>query len=164
MWLSATVSFLPQELLLKGSGYPMKMNFGVGELVLVRFAMEHHHFGQFHGSAFVEELQGQHAVLRDCIEQLTAVESSRSSLVSRLREALQEQGGCRRPDHSVVTYSSGDAEISCQRSWPMDNFSNTSRQNVPHGMEKAWEEIQTCLEDIDRASGHPASEFLLMCF
>lgn len=39
----------------------------------------------------MEELQGQHAVLRDCIEQLTAVESSRSSLVSRLREALQEQ-------------------------------------------------------------------------
>ncbi|XP_030953514.1 regulation of nuclear pre-mRNA domain-containing protein 1A isoform X1 [Quercus lobata] len=47
--------------------------------------------GQFHGSAFVEELQGQHAVLRDCIEQLTAVESSRTSLVSHLREALQEQ-------------------------------------------------------------------------
>lgn len=41
----------------------------------------------------MEELQGQHAVLRDCIEQLTAVESSRSSLVSRLREALQEQVG-----------------------------------------------------------------------
>jgi len=41
----------------------------------------------------VEELQGQHAVLRDCIEQLTAVESSRTSLVSHLREALQEQVG-----------------------------------------------------------------------
>ncbi|KAG6656174.1 regulation of nuclear pre-mRNA domain-containing protein 1A-like isoform X1 [Carya illinoinensis] len=47
--------------------------------------------GQFHGSAFVEELRGQHAILRDCIEQLTAVESSRASLVSHLREALQEQ-------------------------------------------------------------------------
>lgn len=47
--------------------------------------------GKFHGSAFVEELQGQHAVLRDCIEQLTAVESSRTSLVSHLREALEEQ-------------------------------------------------------------------------
>ncbi|KAH0973423.1 hypothetical protein GBA52_025579 [Prunus armeniaca] len=47
--------------------------------------------GQFHGSAFVEEVQGQHAVLRDCIEQLTAVESSRANLVSHLREALQEQ-------------------------------------------------------------------------
>lgn len=41
----------------------------------------------------MEELQGQHAVLRDCIEQLTAVESSRTSLVSHLREALQEQVG-----------------------------------------------------------------------
>ncbi|CAK7328353.1 unnamed protein product [Dovyalis caffra] len=47
--------------------------------------------GQFHGAAFVEELQGQHAILRDSIEQLTAIESSRSSLVSYLREALQEQ-------------------------------------------------------------------------
>lgn len=47
--------------------------------------------GQFHGAAFVEELQGQHAILRDSIEQLTAIESSRASLVSYLREALQEQ-------------------------------------------------------------------------
>ncbi|ONI20002.1 hypothetical protein PRUPE_3G309500 [Prunus persica] len=47
--------------------------------------------GQFHGSVFVEEVQGQNAVLRDCIEQLTAVESSRANLVSHLREALQEQ-------------------------------------------------------------------------
>ncbi|XP_057982624.1 UPF0400 protein C337.03 [Malania oleifera] len=47
--------------------------------------------GQLHGSGFVEELQGQHGVLRDCIEQLAAVESSRATLVSHLREALQEQ-------------------------------------------------------------------------
>ncbi|KAB1211812.1 Regulation of nuclear pre-mRNA domain-containing protein 1B [Morella rubra] len=47
--------------------------------------------GQFNGSALVEELQGQHSILRDCIEQLTAVESSRAGLVSHLREALQEQ-------------------------------------------------------------------------
>ncbi|KAJ7976261.1 regulation of nuclear pre-mRNA domain-containing protein 1B-like [Quillaja saponaria] len=47
--------------------------------------------GQLHGSALVDELQGQHAVLRDCIEQLTAIESSRASLVSHLREALQDQ-------------------------------------------------------------------------
>ncbi|XP_022774226.1 regulation of nuclear pre-mRNA domain-containing protein 1A-like isoform X3 [Durio zibethinus] len=47
--------------------------------------------GQFHGSALVEEVQGHHAVLRDCIEQLTIVASSRASLVSHLREALQEQ-------------------------------------------------------------------------
>lgn len=42
-------------------------------------------------SAIVEELQEQHSVLRNCIEQLTAVESSRTTLVSHLREALQEQ-------------------------------------------------------------------------
>ncbi|KAJ9683204.1 hypothetical protein PVL29_018976 [Vitis rotundifolia] len=46
---------------------------------------------QQNGSGFVEELQGQHTILRDCIEQLTLVESSRASLVSYLREALQEQ-------------------------------------------------------------------------
>lgn len=46
---------------------------------------------QFKGSGYTEELQGQHAVLRDCVEQLTVVESSRSNLVSHLREALQEQ-------------------------------------------------------------------------
>ncbi|KAL5793441.1 hypothetical protein ACOSP7_002035 [Xanthoceras sorbifolium] len=49
------------------------------------------HSGQLHGSAFVEELQGQHATLRNCIEQLTAVESLRANLVSHLREALQDQ-------------------------------------------------------------------------
>ncbi|KAJ7976263.1 Regulation of nuclear pre-mRNA domain-containing protein 1B [Quillaja saponaria] len=46
---------------------------------------------QLHGSALVDELQGQNAVLRDCIEQLTAIESSRASLVSHLRDALQDQ-------------------------------------------------------------------------
>ncbi|GFY83198.1 ENTH/VHS family protein [Actinidia rufa] len=43
------------------------------------------------GSGVVEELQGQHAILRDSIEQLMAVESSRANLVSHLREALQDQ-------------------------------------------------------------------------
>ncbi|KAL6994507.1 hypothetical protein U1Q18_012610 [Sarracenia purpurea var. burkii] len=46
---------------------------------------------KFNGSVVVEELQGQRALLRDCIEQLMAVESSRANLVSHLREALQEQ-------------------------------------------------------------------------
>lgn len=49
------------------------------------------HSGQMHESAFVEELQAQHATLRGCIEQLTSVESWRASLVSNLGEALQEQ-------------------------------------------------------------------------
>ncbi|XVF57733.1 hypothetical protein PTKIN_Ptkin07bG0006200 [Pterospermum kingtungense] len=47
--------------------------------------------GQFHGPAHVEEIQSQRATLRECIQQLIAVESSRASLVSHLREALQEQ-------------------------------------------------------------------------
>ncbi|KAL9246049.1 hypothetical protein vseg_019632 [Gypsophila vaccaria] len=47
--------------------------------------------GKIGGSGSTEELQGQHASLRECIEQLTALESSRASLVSRLRDALQEQ-------------------------------------------------------------------------
>ncbi|CAK9183706.1 unnamed protein product [Ilex paraguariensis] len=47
--------------------------------------------GQFSGPGIAEELKGYHAVLSDCIDQLTAVESSRANLVSHLREALQEQ-------------------------------------------------------------------------
>lgn len=47
--------------------------------------------GQLNGSGFDEELQGKHAALRECIEQLTALETSRAILVSHLREALQEQ-------------------------------------------------------------------------
>lgn len=33
----------------------------------------------------------QHGLLRECIEQLKAAESSRTALVSHLREALDEQ-------------------------------------------------------------------------
>ncbi|MFS8011580.1 putative CID domain-containing protein [Helianthus anomalus] len=43
------------------------------------------------GPGVVDELKGQHATLRDCIEQLTAVESSRANLMSYLRDALHEQ-------------------------------------------------------------------------
>ncbi|KAJ4960506.1 hypothetical protein NE237_020416 [Protea cynaroides] len=46
---------------------------------------------QPNGSRFVDELQSQHSILRECIEQLRLVESSRSNLVSHLRDALQEQ-------------------------------------------------------------------------
>ena len=49
--------------------------------------------GKFHGSGIMEELQGQNAILRDCMENLMTVESSRANLVSHLREALQEQVG-----------------------------------------------------------------------
>ncbi|KAK7290529.1 hypothetical protein RIF29_05019 [Crotalaria pallida] len=43
------------------------------------------------GHDSVDEIQGHNAVLRDCIERLTAIESSRATLVSHLREALQDQ-------------------------------------------------------------------------
>lgn len=43
------------------------------------------------GTGVTDELKGQHATLRDCIEQLTVIESSRTNLVSYLREALQDQ-------------------------------------------------------------------------
>ncbi|KAL6508161.1 hypothetical protein OROHE_021703 [Orobanche hederae] len=42
-------------------------------------------------SSITDELKGQHAILRDCIEQLSVVESSRANLVSLLTEALQDQ-------------------------------------------------------------------------
>ncbi|GMH06870.1 hypothetical protein Nepgr_008710 [Nepenthes gracilis] len=42
-------------------------------------------------TGFLKELQGQHAVIRECIEQLVAFEASRGTLVSYLREALHEQ-------------------------------------------------------------------------
>ena len=41
----------------------------------------------------MEELQGQHTILMDCVEQLRDIEASRENLVSHLREALQEQVG-----------------------------------------------------------------------
>ncbi|KAI3976071.1 hypothetical protein MKX01_016754 [Papaver californicum] len=46
--------------------------------------------GKFNDSVLAE-LQEQHGLLRESIEQLTAAESSRTNLVSRLREALEEQ-------------------------------------------------------------------------
>ncbi|XP_018484622.1 uncharacterized protein LOC108855327 [Raphanus sativus] len=47
--------------------------------------------GHTPGPTVVKEVQGQHAILRNCIEQLSVVETSRTSLISHLREALQEQ-------------------------------------------------------------------------
>ncbi|KAL3347067.1 hypothetical protein AABB24_025473 [Solanum stoloniferum] len=47
--------------------------------------------GHLNGSGIVDELKGQHTILKDCVEQLTTVESSRANLISHLREVLQEQ-------------------------------------------------------------------------
>lgn len=46
--------------------------------------------GNGNGS-IVGELQMHHGILRECIEQLKAAESSRTTLISLLREALHEQ-------------------------------------------------------------------------
>ncbi|XP_010528156.1 PREDICTED: regulation of nuclear pre-mRNA domain-containing protein 1B [Tarenaya hassleriana] len=43
------------------------------------------------GPAVVKEVQGQHSILRECMEQLKAIETARKDLVSHLREALHEQ-------------------------------------------------------------------------
>lgn len=47
--------------------------------------------GHLNGSGIVDELKGQHTILKECVEQLTTVESSRANLISHLREVLQEQ-------------------------------------------------------------------------
>lgn len=47
--------------------------------------------GHLNGSGIADELKGQHSILKDCVEQLTTVESSRANLISHLREVLQEQ-------------------------------------------------------------------------
>nr|GLL16416.1 regulation of nuclear pre-mRNA domain-containing protein 1A [Ipomoea trifida] len=47
--------------------------------------------GHLNGSGFAHELKGQQTMLRECIEQLMMVESSRANLVSQLKEALREQ-------------------------------------------------------------------------
>lgn len=60
-------------------------------------------FYKVNGTGVTDELKGQHATLRDCIEQLTVIESSRTNLVSYLREALQDQV-CWYPEIGV-TYS-----------------------------------------------------------
>lgn len=47
--------------------------------------------GHFNGSELLVELQGQHNILKECIAQMKSAESSIATLVSNLREALQEQ-------------------------------------------------------------------------
>lgn len=47
--------------------------------------------GSQHGISLMVELKEQETVLKQCIEQLEQVEATRASLVSQLKEALQEQ-------------------------------------------------------------------------
>ncbi|XP_015971287.1 UPF0400 protein C337.03 [Arachis duranensis] len=87
--------------------------------------------GQFHGSTVVDELQGHNAILRDCIEQLTAIESSRTSLVSHLREALQEQEfklGQLRSQIQAARVQSEQAGSTCQQLLGGNNIQSLPEQ------------------------------------
>lgn len=51
------------------------------------------------------DLQVQHGMLKECIEQLKADETSRTTLVSHLREALHEQVGQLMDLHLMMIWS-----------------------------------------------------------
>ncbi|KAF1870697.1 hypothetical protein Lal_00026301 [Lupinus albus] len=76
----------------------------------------------------MDELEGQNAVLRDCIEQLTAIESSRTTLVSHLREALRDQ---------VARVQSEQANITCRQLLNGNNIQSLADQGL--------KEIQTSM-------------------
>lgn len=96
--------------------------------------------GQFSGSAVVDELRGHNAVLKDCIEQLTAIEASRASLVSHLREALEDQ-----------EFKLGQVRNQIQAAHVQsERASNTCRQllngnNIQSLAESSSKEIQTSM-------------------
>ncbi|KAH1150066.1 hypothetical protein AAZX31_16G049600 [Glycine max] len=88
--------------------------------------------GQFSGSALVDELQGHNAVLKDCIEQLTAIESSRTSLVSLLREALEDQEfklGQVRSQIQAAHVQSERATNTCQQLLNGNNIQSLAEQS-----------------------------------
>ncbi|XP_027350912.1 regulation of nuclear pre-mRNA domain-containing protein 1A [Abrus precatorius] len=88
--------------------------------------------GRFHGSALVDELQGHSAALKDCIEQLTTIESSRASLVSHLREALQDQEfklGQVRSQIQAARVQSEQAGNTCRQLLNANNIQSVAEQN-----------------------------------
>ncbi|BAT84769.1 uncharacterized protein HKW66_Vig0044590 [Vigna angularis] len=88
--------------------------------------------GQFGGSALVDELQGHNSVLKDCIEQLTAIESSRTSLVSHLREALEDQEfklGQVRSQIQAANVRSDRASNNCQQLLNGNNIQSLAEQS-----------------------------------
>ncbi|KAF1858728.1 hypothetical protein Lal_00044761 [Lupinus albus] len=98
------------------------------------------HDRKFHGSALVDELEGQNAVLRDCIEQLTAIESSRTTLVSHLREALRDQEiklGQIRSQIQAARVQSEQANITCRQLLNGNNIQSLADQGL--------KEIQTSM-------------------
>ncbi|KDP41804.1 hypothetical protein JCGZ_26822 [Jatropha curcas] len=94
--------------------------------------------GQFHGAAFLEEFQGHHAILRDSIEQLTVIESSRATLVSHLREALQEQ-------ESKLEQVRNQLQAALSQSEHANNFCQQSlhSNNVQLSVEQSSKEANT---------------------
>lgn len=60
--------------------------------------------GHFNGSELLVELQGQHNILKECIAQMKSAESSIATLVSNLREALQEQVQFLRKCYKSITF------------------------------------------------------------
>ncbi|CAN1838991.1 Regulation of nuclear pre-mRNA domain-containing protein 1B [Linum perenne] len=88
--------------------------------------------GKVHGPAFLEEVQGQYAALRESIEQLVTIESSKASLVSHLREALQEQEA--KLEHvkhqlQVARSQSETADNLCQQLVRASNAHSVTDQN-----------------------------------
>ncbi|XP_044466656.1 regulation of nuclear pre-mRNA domain-containing protein 1A-like isoform X2 [Mangifera indica] len=88
------------------------------------------HSGQLHGSSLVEELRGQHATLRNCIEQLTAVESLRANLVSHLREAVQEQESKLAQIRNELQAAQSQSEQVCRQLLNCDNVPMLAEQNT----------------------------------
>ncbi|KAI4375395.1 hypothetical protein MLD38_013271 [Melastoma candidum] len=61
-------------------------------------------------ASFLDNMQGQHAMLKNSIEQLAAVESSRARLVTCLRDALQEQEFKLRHVHDLLQVARSRSE------------------------------------------------------
>lgn len=112
--------------------------------------------GKFHGSAVVNELQGHNGILKDCIDQLTAIESSRASLVSHLREALQDQ-----------EFKLGQVRSQIQAArvqW--EHANNTCQQllngnNIQSLVEQSSKEVQTSMTPASFISGGEQSAPLM---
>ncbi|KAK2968776.1 hypothetical protein RJ640_028169 [Escallonia rubra] len=96
--------------------------------------------GPLNESGILEELKGQHTVLRDCIEQLTAVQSSRANLVSHLREALQEQAAQSRSeqaDNFCRQLLNGNSVQSLAEQSLIETHTSKAPQNFGNGEQSA---------------------------
>ncbi|XP_045797276.1 histone acetyltransferase KAT6A [Trifolium pratense] len=106
--------------------------------------------GNLHGSAVVNELQGHNAILKDCIEQLTAIESSRAGLVSHLREALQDQ-----------EFKLDQVRSQIQAARVQWEHANNTCNNIQSLVEQSSKEIQTSMIPANFISGGEQSTPLM---